>query len=367
MRNAMSWIKSLFSKDSLIIVLISICLLTLINFFFVYNSPTLIKLIPNKIVQFISPCYRTLFHHDRGSFSQTNFVFGDSFSEGSGDEFLNSDPQYGIFNKLHISNESELIFGRGGHGNRGTVIEFKQCFPLLSSFTNLSLSEIKNYNVTFVFYEGNDLNNNLVEEDRKVYKFIYKIKFFFPLYEYVYKEIRQKIYLVYQKLRLNNPIPVNEELLPISQSGIKIKRYPQSAATELSKIELKKSINIFFKSLANIRKELPNAQNYNILYLPSVAASYHLDGIIRVQSYKEEVYFETTGEFNADRSIQIREFINSSVTELGWNFCDTTNKILNTTSKGHAVHGPKDWKHFNKLGYNIVAQSYKQCFLPIIN
>ena len=28
---------------------------------------------------------------------------------------------------------------------------------------------------------------------------------------------------------------------------------------------------------------------------------------------------------------------------------------------GQAVHGPKDWKHLNKIGYKVVFENYKNC------
>ena len=74
-----------------------------------------------------------------------------------------------------------MIFGRGGYGNLGTVIEFERCFPLLSKFTNFSVEKIQNYSVTLVFYEGNDLNNNLVEMNRNYNNLAANIRFILPV------------------------------------------------------------------------------------------------------------------------------------------------------------------------------------------
>ena len=88
---------------------------------------------------------------------------------------------------------------------------------------------------------------------------------------------------------------------------------------------------------------------------------YHFDDVIRVQSYKGNAYQQTSGSFNASRSLLIRETIKSHVSNLGWLFCDTTPAILAVSDEGKAVHGPIDWKHFNKKGYIVVAQSFSQC------
>ena len=187
----MNWIKIIFAKDIVIAGFISILLFTIANFLFVYYSPSVLKVLPANVTGSISPCYRTLFHHDQRALNRANFVFGDSFSEGQGDEFLDGDDKYGIFNKLKSFRKSELIFGRGGYGNIGTLVEFEQCYPLLTNYTNLNTSNIENYLVTLVFYEGNDLNNNLVEKEREVNTITYKLRFFFPLYDLTYRKIKK--------------------------------------------------------------------------------------------------------------------------------------------------------------------------------
>jgi len=346
-------------RDLLVITIISLLILAPLNFIFVYYSPTFIKMLPSKLVRSISPCYRTLYHHDGESLHRTNFVFGDSFTEGFGDEFLSSDPEYGIFNKLKNVGVSELIFGRGGYGNIGTVIEFEQCYPLLSSFTSLLNQDIKRYHVTFVFYEGNDLNNNLVENGREVNKFLYKLRFLFPVYELIYKQTRKMLGDVYRKLQSEKEN--TKGVFPITSSGIKIPAYPQSAATELSDIQVKSSLSLLFTSLDSIKKSLPNAESFMILYLPSVASSYSFEGDIRVHSYNGQEYFQTTGKFNSDRNSYIYDLVQREGIKNGWYTCDTTSTILNISNNGVAVHGPIDWKHFNKIGYTAIAESYDRC------
>jgi len=359
----MSLINKRLIYDSVIILIISGVLFTFVNFLFVYYSPSIIKVLPSSVARSILPCYRTLFHHDRESLNQSNFIFGDSYSEGSGDEFLESDPAYGIFNKLSNAKTSELIFGRSGYGNIGTVFEFSQCFPLLSKYTSLPVETIAEYDVTFVFYEGNDLNNNLLEKKQEANHLKYKIRFFLPLFEYVYQESRLAIVSMIKKIRqpLVSSKNQREAVFPVTSSGIEIPVYPQSAANELSEKELQESISLLFTSLDSIKETLPLARRYSFIYLPSVASSYNILGPLRVQSYKLGEYFESSKEFNVSRNRYLRKMIGNRVIALGWTFCDVTDKILAVTEEGTALHGPRDWKHFNKLGYEIVAQSYEGC------
>jgi hypothetical protein len=360
-----------FLKNFLIIFLMSVFLFTVLNTAFVYYSPKLVKLFPTNIVRSISPCYRTMFHRNEEKLLNVNYVFGDSFSEGAGEEFLNGDDEYGIFNKLRNIDSNELIFGRGGYGNIGTLLEFEHCFPLLSTYTTLGTSKIENYHVTFVFYEGNDLNNNLLEKDREFSELKYNLRFFFPLYEYTYKMIWSLSRKFFRRLAGNMNTSNNIEntsnnikkssTYPVSTSGIQLNLYPQSAATELTDSELNESLTLFFNTLKTIKRILPASDSYMVLYLPAVASSYSFQGDLLVQSYFGYEFHTTTGEFNSERHEFIVDTVRSKAQSLGWAFCDVTREILNQTDKGIAVHGPRDWKHFNKAGYTVVARFYEKC------
>jgi len=358
-KNIINFLNKLFRNDFLIITTITLFLFTFLNFIFVYNSARFLKYVPNDMIMNISSCYRSLLDlSKKQNLKKVNFVFGDSYSEGMGEEFLKSDPEYGIFNKLTNVSSTNLIFGRSGYGSLDTLNEFNLCLPLLSSFTNLSIADIKSYDITFVFYEGNDLNDNLRERGSQESDFRKKIKFLLPLYTYSY----YKIINFFNKKSTNEIIVTQPHPPQFSLSNISIGIFPQSAATELNLKELQTSIGILKNSLELIRANLSYANTYRLLYLPSVVSSYHFDGVIRAQSYKGADYFETTGEFNLSQSLLIRNMLKELSLKLDWIFCDTTDSILNMTNNGKAVHGPLDWKHFNKLGYSIVAQDYLRCF-----
>jgi hypothetical protein len=363
MRNAMSWIKKNSLRDLVVIALVSILLFGLINVAFVYFSPAVVKLMPSNFVRNISPCYRTLFHHRDGSLERVNYVFGDSYSEGSGDEFLGNDEEYGIFNKLEDSGSTELIFGRGGYGNIGTLVEFEKCYPLLEKYTSIDTSLTERYSVTFVFYEGNDLNNNLVEEGRDVNEVKYKLRFFLPLFEFAYNEMRGVVRSAYRKIKswIVPSASSPDRELPLTSSGIQIGLYPQSAATELSIAELTMSLSIVSSVLEQIHERLPDAENYTLLYLPAVASSYSFENELRVQSYSGRNFFLTTNDFNRQRHQTIVKHLRQQISNMRWFMCDITPGILVQTEQGIPVHGPRDWKHFNKIGYRIVANAYMEC------
>lgn len=358
----MSLINKQVLRDAALISLSTLLLLFLLNTALVYYSPEAIKLLPPQFSQSISTCYRTFFHFRGSSLEEVNFIFGDSYAEGAGDEFLASETDYGIFNKLKGEDSSALIFGRGGYGNIGTVVEFEQCFPLLAKYTSFNASLIKRYHVTFVFYEGNDLNNNLIEKDRQPNEFGYAARFFLPIFEFVYKEGLRLMRITGREIFRDETAvrPVLEDA-PMSGSGIEIGLYPQAAAAELSDNEIEESVEDLFSSLDSVAMMLPDATQYMLLYLPSVATSYPLEGPIKVQSEAGREYFVTDAHRNEARSVLIRDTISRWLLQRSWGMCDTTPSLLNATKAGLAVHGPLDWKHFNKRGYDLVAAKYLDC------
>lgn len=356
------------NKDVLIIIFISFLLLFSLNVVFVYFSPQIIKFLPQDIVREISPCYRTIFHNlnfPKNQNKKVEVVFGDSFSEGYGDEFLESDEEYGIFNKAIKHDKNIFIFGRGGHGSIFTVLEYKRCSYLLEKFTSLEDFKKNIDGVTFVFYEGNDLNNNLREIKKKPNNLIYYTRFYLPIFDYG----RAKIYSLILNLKNNiknenNNFKNSKNTIspyPISNSGISLKIFPQAAALELSQKEFNLSIAALESSIYEIKRLIPNTKDFKILYIPSVASSYEFEGVLKTQSYKNKEFYITTGDKNKKSSIKLRKIVAEIAQDHGWKFCDSTSDLISITKMGQAVHGPKDWKHLNKIGYKVVFENYKNC------
>ena len=362
----MSWINrfssALFSRDIFIMLNITVLLFLIVNFVFVYFSPSIIPLLPSDFVRSVSGCYRTLFHFGDAQLdgnTKYEIVHGDSYSEGSGDEFLNGDRNYGIFRKLTSDTErSFMVFGRGGFGNLRTVIEESRCAPLLTKYTSFEYKDTQVERVTLVFYEGNDLYNNLRELGYSSSGIKHKLRFFLPLFDYTLKKIDGVRKQVKRWMTDETTTELNEAQsdlpFPISDSGIKIAGYPPSAPVELTDVELETSLNVLSQSLTSIQMDNPE-QRLQLLYLP-------FSGALPVKSYNGGKYFLTNGNINRERSGEIRARIQTIASSIGWEFCDVTEDILATSSTGVALHGPRDWGHFNKDGYTIVKNAYLKCF-----
>jgi len=364
----MIWIKSRVSsitlRDLFIIMLNSSILFVVTNLIFVYFSPSLIPKLPSGFIDAISSCYRTLYHSQLNSLDiESNFeiVFGDSYSEGGGDEFLSGSESYGIFKKLSLNHTDRfyVIYGRGGYGSLSTLREATHCEPLLNHFTSISYSQQNAKRATFIFYEGNDLNDNLVELERPHLdrrQVISTLRFFLPLAEYFYKKVRSLL------IRDTN---TKTELLkidfPTTSKGIDITAYPQSAVLELTGAELDIAFGVLEDVLVKIRDMYPSSK-LQFLYIPAMASVYHFEGELPVQSLKGQSPFISTGENSEERHIYLLGRTKSLTERIGWQFCDTSGSLKALTLSGISVHGPKDWHHFNYAGYNSAMESYLSCF-----
>lgn len=371
----MSWIDALKStisiSDIIVISFVSAILFLLANFVFTYLSPSLMPHLPADFVRSISPCYRSLYHFDLSHVSadtRIEVVFGDSFSEGAGDEYLNGEDDYGIFRKLPVDHErGTVVYGRAGYGSLSTLREAVHCEPLINGYTSLGFEKSQVDRVTLVFYEGNDFNNNLAELTRTGGPSRSSFRFFLPIAEYAY----DKIALLFGSER-TDPVRVDT---PGQQSdedrgaadflktahGVAVRKYPQSAALELTEEELAEAVGVLRNSLNEIGRLYPDAA-LQLLYLPSVASSYEFEGALPVQSYQGEKFYLSSGAANDERSRQLRETLEQVAGEAGWDFCDSTGRIREISRTGVAVHGPVDWKHFNEVGYQSISESYLACF-----
>tara|TARA_B100000575_G_scaffold224657_1_gene185142 strand:- start:8103 stop:9182 length:1080 start_codon:yes stop_codon:yes gene_type:complete len=352
-------------KNFLIFLISLLLILTILNSFFIWFSPVIVNNLSINLVNKIDKCYRTFYHTNlekNYEHSKFTLVMGDSHSEGMGDEFLSNQKNYGLINKIDTEKNLQeyLIFGRSGYGNISAYYELNHCFYFLNKFTSLNLSK-KNVNfIDFIFYEGNDLNNNLAEFDK--FKITNdrlnkrKIMFFVPLFNLILSipELikTSKIFLNKNEIKDINIVASEKVTIPL----------PQSAATELNDGQLIKSLEIFATSILKTKKLFPKSE-INLLYLPSVATSYPFQGKIKVQSYKGKHFFNTTSDFNNKRSqlirLKIEQFCN---TDNNCNFCDSTKKLQETVISEGPIHGPIDWKHLNKIGYESLSKVYNVCF-----
>ena len=159
----MRWIN--FTKDSFVILIITFILLIIINFIILYFSPFILskQKLTQGIINNLDNCFQTLWNINKVNDIDANtvIVLGDSLAAGMGEEFINGDTDYGLIKKIEkVSSSNFLNFGRSGYGSISSLKEFYFCKNVLGLITTLKIKN-KPENFLFVFYEGNDLNNNI--------------------------------------------------------------------------------------------------------------------------------------------------------------------------------------------------------------
>jgi hypothetical protein len=327
----------------------------------------------------VNDCFKTFYPdtYNSHNFSKYNAVLGDSYGAGLGDDFLSGKYNYGIFHKLHLfNNENYLTFARGGFGNISSVRELKECLKLSkNNFLTPALPIPEK--IIFLFYEGNDLNNNFdhlkrKKESQSIKDFVAyeinkptkskKVKSFnYPIIN-ILKAIpkalnnqitSEKLIKNLKSINQHNTIIVNNKL-------IKINNTIQAAATELSKKDLDDTLNVFYESIRLLKKDYPNSK-ISIVYIPSVMSCYDWRDTVIAQGYldKTKKYISTNSEENNLRSHFLRNEIHSFSLNENIDFIDTTNG-LRQIARSSFIHGPKDWDHPNTLGYDEIANQIKK-------
>ena len=378
-------------KDISIILFITIFLLFISNILLVIFSPVVFnqKYFSRTVMGFVDPCYQTFYHdtHD-GKFDNWVAVLGDSNAAGAGDEFLEGKEEYGIFHKLRKrTKKNYLIFARYGYGNLRAVKEMKLCKSLINQTPFMPvINDPKE--IVFIFYEGNDLDNNWAhlsfKKSESLEKFMEsefhdswkrRIRFYFPLFDILRQSHTLFIsslkqfsrYIMgdknYEKLAknlmLNEPVNIKKEKWKKNQvkflSGKKnFPIRPQSAAMEL-KDDIRKALDVTFAALSNLNKNFISTQ-ITLIYLPSIVTSYKWEEPISVHIYQSDGELLVANSANTERSLFIRNSIRKFSKLNKFKFLDLT-EVIKKAGREKFIHGPLDFLHLNKDGYKLVVET----------
>ncbi len=315
-------------------------------------------------------------------------IFGDSHAVGAGDWYLDTDPMTrDPYHSAHILHrelgEDVLSFGMSG----------------ASSLTSMIAVPINNYRllhkkydlphpkkIVVYFYAGNDITDNLTDLNLREPSYVdftqsneLDYNRFSDYIEHVviapkpFEDVAGKfIGLRFIKTMVTNTFsPQFAELDKIERdsTGVyqqnvqnqivrrnKLLNLPQklqSPALELNQDEWEKGLKIFAFSLKYMQSYFKNAEIY-VVYLPSVLASYEFKGDVSAQVIEErhDIYSVEALEMRSD---SLQAHIRAACDELSINFIDTRD-VLRKKGEDIFVHGPKDWKHPNKEGYELIAQ-----------
>jgi len=321
-------------------------------------------------------------------------IAGDSYAQGKGDWILEIDPgTNNAFHSAHVlqklSGQDVISFGKSGASNiKGWVREPIARYRFIHDVIAPSIEAPKI--ILAYFYAGNDLLENALQvrelfipkysqasinddkawqdffsdiiEKRKVGPFsgINSNKGWLPraTFKILKRELKTK--------------KVGEELgdIHIKQTGkvntvwvnnkkIKIPDALQSPAMTLNPEETNLGFLAFSQSLHYLKESFPKSRVV-VVYIPSVIESYNIASkkisISNIIS-KTKVYTEVRPSTELrQRSNEIASRVKTLSLAEGVNFIDTRADIWAASVK-QIIHGPIDWKHFNRKGYETLAQS----------
>jgi len=395
-----------------LIISILLCLL-IVNIIFINISNQ--KYFPRALANSLSNILLTFYPDTYDSNNLTDYVaiLGDSYSQGAGDAYLNGTDDYSLAHHLHNNfNKSYLNFGRGGYGSISAASNLI-LVNKLSNLPNLIEDLEKPKSIIFMFYEGNDLEENIFEYnslkkmDENVSDFVTrrikenihlnnsdKLSNTFPLLISIKKiyshfswhmsslinkiseaeNFNQSISLIIDRIKklfgytvvLNKP-EINTETYINSIPNHKVKNVQplQSAAVVLSDEEILISLEVFFESIRYIKK-WSKIENIIILYIPSPISLYRWSEPITYEFKNSKTGIisdikKTSNEKNKSNSSFIRNKINVFSKNNNLLFLDVTNNLIQK-SETTILHGPLDWRHFNYEGYKYISTFIKETY-----
>ena len=339
-----------FLLNLLTIFLSTIFFLALTNFFLFFSTNFINQRIIPKNILIHLPLEITYLYSD--TFSKTdkvNVILGDSHAFGSGDSFLNDDYEYSIGHHLFNLFERKENFINVGYPGAGSQ-------TIYSNYINFKKkTNIKPKKIIYLFYEGNDLENNIIYLDKYTFqkKIISTIDYYIPikvlienLAKFTIRKINEKINIIgNHDENISNKINFKNKVETINKSL-------QSPPVELSKDELNISLNVLFKTLIMLKND---TTDIIFVYLPAPTSTLNLNDPIKFQKYFNNNSLKSA---TSDDLFKLSEYIKFKIKYFASKeniiFLDMT-EILKKKAKKLKIYGPKDYKHFNKTGYQIIA------------
>ena len=164
-------------------------------------------------------------------------------------------------------------------------------------------------------------------------------------------------------------VRLNEALINGKKIGlpINLQAPPQLGRTQFQKKEritdelIELSIYVFEKSIARLASFFPQSK-INIIYIPSPVSSYEIvSSHIHFRGYMQDADVTETAVAKV-KHIKLCKTIKQFAEFNQFSFVNTT-KSLRQATLSDFIHGPVDWDHFNKRGYQVLSDNIAEIFL----
>ncbi len=309
-------------------------------------------------------------------------VLGDSYAKGYGDWLYNSDfdtnPAFHSGDVIASQTNRDLItIGKSGAGSIRGLIYQPAAFSGTTARAQIHIPTPKD--VLIYFYEGNDLNNNM-KEARKL-DILLENKpsmmqiestlnsYYGQVYNTHYSEkeectqyLSKCFFMAILNTKTENHIKIkwqwdksNLNQVKLAKGRMPIPDRLQSPAMELSEDELNFSLRVFEASLRTILNKIPEAK-FRIVYIPSPLASYsYANNSVSIEVYQNGKKEQSSSDV-WPRSADIAARVKDITLRNNVSFINTTPSIQELGAT-NIIHGPQDWYHFNRQGYERLAKA----------
>lgn len=317
-------------------------------------------------------------------------LVGDSFAQGKGDWLLEADPQRNSpFHSAHLlqqrTGQDVITFGKGAAGSiRGLVMEPIAKYEFLKEHVDHDLQPPQR--ILAYFYAGNDLTDNLKHlQGRRAAAGLYDDA---VMQAFLQEQLRDRrgagpfpalpsnrgwlLKAVYKVLSHQAQPVEDNEVAPVgvTLSGsvtralvdgreVMLPDGLQAPGLELSETQVQDMVRVFESSLAYLHRYFADSA-MTAVYIPSTLETYSIvsSEVSHVQRLPGAMDLPTkrtaaTG-FLLQRSNALCRQVRAAALKAGVDFLDTRAGLRAAARRG-LIHGPRDWNHLNKAGYQALV------------
>jgi hypothetical protein len=325
-------------------------------------------------------------------------IVGDSYAQGAGDWLLEVDHRRNPpHNVGHILSErlgrDVVTFGASGAGSlRGLVAEPASQFEFVNASIQFDLAPPDD--IVVFFYEGNDIDDNVrdvslryegelepgVRPDPVAFRRFMQETVLGedPLYEearafawydnlflgnFAYRTARRIARVAIRGEEAYAPSPHEWRPGPVNSAvvGGQVVDIPdvlQGPALELTDEEIDLGVFVYEQALGLLAERFPDAR-IGVAYLPAPISSYEIASTeVSCQTYHGRGGVHPTEAAKA-RSDLIAGRVREASERGRCAFVDVR-PHLRMASSDAFVHGPRDWKHYNRAGLEVLADAVEE-------